>query len=296
VIKIRFLLGFFGILLVWPVSTALAQDYPSPVGFVNDNAYLLSEETIDAVEAHLVNLEKETTAEVVVVTVDSLEGYTIEDYAAGLFEEWAIGKKDKDNGALFIVAYEESMVRIEVGYGLEDILTDGRVGRILDDEVVPYFREYDYEAGISAGTNAIVEYIRDGTPPSVIEENPVQDFFEKFRLPLPLVISLGILTVYIVGFMARTKSVWLGGIWGLILGLILGFGFGGFMFFVLLPLGLGIFGLLLDIILSGNYRGRVSSGRSTGWMSSRGGFSGPFRGSGGFGGGRSGGGGASRKF
>jgi uncharacterized protein len=285
--------------LVFSGAAALAQDFPSPRGFVSDYAFLLSSEAIGDLEARLARLEREMSAEVAIVTVETLDGYSIEEYSVGLFENWGIGKETNDNGVLFIVAYDESEVRIEVGYGLEAILTDGRAGRILDRDVIPSFRHFEFEEGILAAAASIEGYIREGTPPSIVEENPVKGLFDGFRIPTPVLIVLGILTIYLAGFMARTRSVWLGAIWGLILGVVLGFGFGRLLAIILLPIGLGIVGLILDVILSGNYRGRVSSGRSTGWFSSGGGFSGPFNSSGGFGGfggGRSGGGGASRRW
>ena len=289
IIIVIILLGLTGIIVQ-------AQDFPQPQGFVNDFAYLLSEDATVEIENFLAALEEDTSAEVAVVIVESLEEYTIEEYAVNLFQDWGIGKKDKDNGVLFLIAYEESEVRIEVGYGMEGVITDGRAGRILDREVIPYFRDGDYESGIINGVIAIEGYIRDGTALSIVEENPVQGIVSKFRLPIPLIIVLGIITIYILGFMARTKSIWLGGIWGVILGLILGFGWGNLLAIIFLPIGLGILGTMLDAILSSNYRGRRSGGQSTGWLSSRGGFSRPSGSSFHFGGGRSGGGGASRKW
>jgi len=237
-----------------------------------------------------------------VVVVTTLDGLPIEDYAVRLFERWGIGKKDKNNGVLFLVAYVESELRIEVGYGLEAVITDGRAGRILDREVIPHLRTDDFDRGITAGVAAIEGYIRDGTPAPPLDDNPVRSILEGFRLPMPLLVALGIITVYMLGFMARTRSVWLGGIWGVILGVALGFGFGRVLAILLLPVGLGMVGTFLDLLLSANYRGRSAGGLPTGWIPSRGGFSGPsggFRSSGGFGGfggGRSGGGGASRRF
>ena len=281
-------------LLASGTGSALAQAYPPPTGFVNDFAGVLSGSTNSQLSTLLLNLEQDTSAEVAVVTISNLDGVPIEDYANGLFNAWGIGKNDKDNGILFLVSLQDRKVWIEVGYGLEPIITDGRAGRILDNYVIPDFRNGDYDQGIAAGVMALEGYIRDGTPPSVIEENPVQGLIAGFHLPSWLLITLGIITIYMLGFMARTKSVWLGGIWGFILGLVLGFGFGNLWAVFLLPFGLGIFGTILDIILSSNYWGRVSSGRSTGWYSSGGGFSGGGSGFGGFGGGSSGGGGAGR--
>ncbi len=284
------------LLLALVCMPAFAVDFPKPTGLVNDFAYLLSDGTISQLETQLYVLAQDTKAEVAVVTIDSLEGASIEQYAADLFSAWKIGEKDQNNGVLFLIASAEHKARIEVGYGLEPVITDGRAGRILDNEVIPYFKEGDYDQGVINGVAAIESFIRDGTPPTVAEENPVQGMVQGFHVPGVLLIGLIIATIYILGFMARTKSVWLGGIWGVIWGLVLGFGFGSLLTIILLPIGMGVFGTFLDVILSRNYKNLSTSGRSTDWFSSGGGFRGGGGGGGfgGFGGGMSGGGGASR--
>jgi len=273
---------------------ALAADFPPPQGFVSDFAGLLSTGARANLEAQLTQLEKDTTAEVAVATVTGLEGDTIEGYAVRLFEAWGIGQKDKDNGVLFVIAPVEHKVRIEVGYGLESILTDGRCGRILDDEVLPSFKAGDYETGILQGAVAIESYIRAGTPPGPLEDNPLESAVSDY---MPLLAFLGFVTIYLMGFMARSKSIWLGGIWGVIVGLILGIVMGSVVATIILPVVSGAIGALLDFILSRNYKQRASSGASTSWFASGGGFRGggsSSSGFGGFSGGMSGGGGASR--
>jgi len=104
-------------------GTALAQDFPKAEGLVNDFAGLISEGGSLALGERLLRLEEDTSDVLVVVTIATLDTYSIEDYAVRLFEEWGIGQKDLDNGVLFIVAVKERDVRIEVGYGLEEIIT-----------------------------------------------------------------------------------------------------------------------------------------------------------------------------
>jgi len=277
-------------------SAAAGQTFPKPQGFVNDFAGMMSPGVKAQLEDELVNFEKETSAEVVVATVNGLEGYTVEDYAARLFEAWGIGKKTKDNGVLLLVAKEERKVRIEVGYGLEPVITDGRAGGILDDVVVPEFKEDNYEKGIIDGVIAIEGYIRVGTPPEPLSENPVNDILGDHFVVL---VILGMITMYLIGFMARTKSIWLGAVWGITIGIVLGLSWGSLLMTVLMPFGTGGLGLGLDYLLSRNYKKRKEKGLSTGWFSSGGGFRGGGSSSGsshsgGFGGGSSGGGGASR--
>jgi uncharacterized protein len=286
--------AFLTLVMAWTISApALAVDFPSPQGYVSDFAGLLTDTGKAELEADLAQLNQDTTAEVAVVTLDSLGGDTIEGYAVALFEAWGIGAEKEDNGVLFIIAVEEHKVRIEVGYGLEAILTDGRCGRILDDKVLPSFRNGDYQTGILQGASAIEGYIRDGTPPDPLEDNPVQETIGDY---IPVLFWLGAITTYLMGFMARSKSIWLGGVWGIIAGWIIGAAMGSTVATIIISVISGVLGALLDFILSRNYTARVKSGKSTAWFASGGGFRGGGRsgGFGGFSGGSSGGGGASR--
>ena len=278
---------------LWLGGTAvMAQSFPRPQGFVSDFAGIIDPAARASLENRLTQLSKDTGAEVAVVTVVSLNGDTIEDYAARLFADWGIGQKNEDNGVLFITSLEDKKVRIEVGYGLEPVITDGRSGRILDNDVLPSFRDGDYSSGIIAGAAAIEDLIRSGTPPSIIEENPLTGLLQDKQT---LFTGLGIATIYILSWMARTRSIWLGGVWGAIVGVILGLSIGNVWALAGLVIGLALVGTLLDAVLSANYQSRSSSGMPTGWFASGGGFRGSGgSGFGGFGGGSSGGGGASR--
>lgn len=271
----------------------MAQSFPRPQGFVSDFAGLIDPTARAALESRLDKLSKETGAELAVVTVVSLDGDSIEDYAVRLFEDWGIGQKEANNGVLFITSLVDRKVRIEVGYGLEPVITDGRAGRILDSKVLPSFREGDYSSGIIAGAAAIEELIRSGAPPSVIEENPFRNLLKDKET---LFTVIGLATIYVMSWMARTKSIWLGGVWGALVGAVLGLATGNIWALAGLTIGLALVGVLLDIVLSRNYESRSSSGQSTGWYASGGGFRGGSGGSsfGGFSGGSSGGAGASR--
>jgi len=301
--QLKFSIALAILVAILLTGVAFAQDFPQPTGrLVNDFAGVLSPGAEAQLENRLLQLEKDTTDEVAVVTVVSLEDSPIEDYASELFQKWGIGKKGKDNGVLFIVAPNERKVWIEVGYGLEPVLTDGRSGRILDNEVLPGFREGDYETGITNGVIAIEGYLR--TPLAPLQDNPVRRAVSTADFLPPLLIGLGIASIYIFGFMARSKSIWLGGIWGGGVGAVLGLVAGGLLGLILFTIGLTGLGLFLDWLLSRNYKATKSLGHSTGWGSTWGGFRGPYGGFGGgsfgggggfhFGGGASGGGGAGR--
>ncbi len=276
-----FLLGIFLV-----ISPVWAQDFPEPGGYVNDFAQMFSSDYRQSLEQELNDFENETTTEIAVVTIDSLEGGSIEDYAIRLFEQWQIGKKEKDNGLLILISKEDRKIRIEVGYGLEPIITDGRAGKIIREQMRPAFREEDYDQGVRLAIGQIEDYIRSGEAP--VGTEAVQ---EKASNILPLIIIGGIALIYISSFLARSKRIWPGGVIGGAMGGILGLIIGTIIAFVLLVAGLSLFGLLLDYLLSKNYKKLKKAKKPTSFWGSWGGFSGGGRGGGGFGGFSGGGGG-----
>lgn len=290
-VKISFALFSF---LFLSVSSLLALDFPRPIGYVNDFAGIFSSYYSTSLEQDLSSFEKETTIELVVVTIESLQETTIEEYAVRLFEDWRIGKKGEDNGLLLLVAPNERKLKIEVGYGLEPIITDGRAGRIIREEITPEFKKSNYEQGVQKGIARLEDYLLADEPPKEIEK-----VVEKAEGNFPMVVIAFIILVYLSSFWGRTKRVWPGGVVGIILGFITGLIIGAFTWRIFLALILGLFGFILDLFLSRNYKSLKKAGKPTSfWRSGGGFFSGGSSSSGGgsfggFGGGSSGGGGAS---
>lgn len=136
-------------------ATAAPQIPPKPTAaagiYVQDYAQVLSAEDKSRLLSIGQELDNKTTAQLAVVTVKTLDGQPIEDYALAILREWGIGSKEKNNGALIVVAVQDRRSRIEVGYGLEGLLTDGLTGRIQDQAMIPYFRKGNYAAGIVNG-------------------------------------------------------------------------------------------------------------------------------------------------
>ena len=136
-------------------ATAAPQIPPKPTAaagiYVQDYAQVLSAEDKSRLLSIGQELDNKTTAQLAVVTVKTLDGQPIEDYALSILREWGIGSKEKNNGALIVVAVQDRRSRIEVGYGLEGLLTDGLTGRIQDQAMIPYFRKGNYAAGIVNG-------------------------------------------------------------------------------------------------------------------------------------------------
>lgn len=143
--------------LVAGVSAVFADpEFPELSGRVVDNANLLSAGERASITSDLAALEAQSTDQLVVVTLPSLQGYEIEEFGYKLGRFWGIGQKDKDNGALLIVAPNERKVRIEVGRGLEPLLTDALTRLIIENGILPRFRSGDFPGGIEAGVSDII--------------------------------------------------------------------------------------------------------------------------------------------
>ncbi len=148
------------------VFPAFAIDVPFLTGRVTDNAQILSDETRKAVTANLKAHEEKTTNQIAVLTVPTLDGVSIEEYAVTVFNTWKLGQKGKDNGVLLIVAPKDRKMRIEVGYGLEGTMTDGIAGSIIRNAITPFFKNNDYDRGIDEGVRAIINVLEGGQVPA----------------------------------------------------------------------------------------------------------------------------------
>jgi uncharacterized protein len=147
---------------------AAAQDVPKLTGRVVDAANLLPPGDEAALTQKLEALERASTRQLVVVTVPDLQGYSVEDFGFRLGETWKIGNKEADNGAILLVAPNEKKVRIEVGDGLEPILTDALSSIIIRNRILPAFKAGNFPQGIHQGTDAIIEQLQ--APPELAEQ------------------------------------------------------------------------------------------------------------------------------
>jgi uncharacterized protein len=149
--------------------TALALDVPSLEGRVNDYADLISPAAETRIEQVLAALEQDEGAQVVVLTIDSLGGEQLEEYSLRIAETWKLGREAQDDGALLFIAKNDRKMRLEVGYGLEPVLSDVMSRRILDQVLRPRFRAGDFDGGVERAVDAIDGLIRGTStlpPPS----------------------------------------------------------------------------------------------------------------------------------
>jgi uncharacterized protein len=148
-------LAFFVLLTpAWAVPK-----FPALTGRVVDDAGILSSDTKAGLTEKLAALEQKTSRQLVVVTLPSLQGYDISDYGYQLGRAWGIGQAKLNNGILFLVAPNEHKTRIEVGYGLEPIITDAFSSVVIQTQVLPKFRSGDFNGGVVAGANALIEQL-----------------------------------------------------------------------------------------------------------------------------------------
>ena len=190
----------FSLLLILIAASTFADDVPSYSSYVNDYAGVISEKDKASMEDVAKEVEEKTGAQIAVLTVKSMAPYTsIDQFGMAVAEKWKVGQKDKDTGIILILAMEERRVRIEVGYGLEGIFNDAKVGRILDNTVLPYFRGGDFSAGLRRGMFKIADTIGTEMNVELDERTKMQDntFTEKLCMLIFFIIFVSIFVMMI---------------------------------------------------------------------------------------------------
>ncbi len=247
------------------VQAEKVQDLPQPTNYVSDFAGILSPETQQSLNALCAQVDRQAHAQIAVVTIKSLDGEPIENFATALEDKWKVGKKGTDRGLLLIFAPNDREYRFEVGYGLEGILPDGRVGDI-GRQMVPYLREKDYDAAVTMAVQRVAGIIAADAGVTITTGQRRVPGYAAAQQPRPLslgqLLVLGVILLLVIFFLARFGG---SGLLGFLIGMFMGGGGGG-------------------------YRG----GGGGGWGG--GGDGGDGGGFGGFGGGSSGGGGASGRW
>lgn len=141
-------------------GAASALEIPAYRGYVNDYAGMLSPEAAAQLERALADFDRTDSTQVAILTIPTLEGGALEDFSIKVVEKWGVGSKGKDNGVLLLVVRDDRKVRIEVGRGLEGVLTDLISGRIIAQVITPAFKEGRMDEGVLAGTASIIQATR----------------------------------------------------------------------------------------------------------------------------------------
>ena len=203
--------GFFLALLVFVSAAGFAKadpKFPPLTGRVVDDAHLLDAATAQKLDGELADLEAKTSRQLVVATVPDLQGYEIEEYGYQLGRAWGIGQKGKDNGAILLVAPKERKVRVEVGYGLEGVLTDALSSVIIQERILPQFRDGKMQDGIVGGTEALIQQLSlpDDEAKANVAQAAAKPAAQKASntggLPIGAIFAI-ILVVWILGAILR---------------------------------------------------------------------------------------------
>jgi uncharacterized protein len=256
-LRAKWLFTTLFVVVLSSVSFAQPVSQLKPTDYVNDFAHVLNPETTAKVSSIAQQLDTKANAQVALVTINTLEGRDIESYSVDLFKQWGIGRKGTDRGVLILYVIQDHRARIEVGYGLEPILPDGKVGG-FQREAVPLMRSGDYNSALLLVFGRVAQTIAADANVEITD----------------------------IGSLPRAPTHTQNEPQGFTLGQII---FGIIVIIIILATPLR--GILLWMLLSG-----MSGGRGGGWSSGGGGFGGGGGGFGGFGGGSSGGGGASSSW
>lgn len=280
---VTFCFAYIILLFFGGASSADGREIPRYKGYVNDYASMMSAEVRAKLERDLHSFDLSDSTQVAILTIDSLEGDPIEDFSIRVVDQWKIGQKGKDNGVLFLAVKNDRKMRIEVGRGLEHVLTDLAAGRIIDRVVAPRFKAARFDEGFEAGVLAIIQTTRGEYTPEAGRRSGGQPplLFKYF--------FFGMAFIAFLGSNSKTLGVVAGGV---LVPLMFFLGLPGAiswaLLLMLIPIG-AFGGLLLPLLLSG----MMKHGRGGGYYTGGGGFGSSGGGFGGFGGGGFGGGGAS---
>ena len=194
--------GLVLLLWVFALTAQAALKFPELTGRVVDNAQMIEPAVREQLTQQLQAHEKATGEQLVVVTLPNLQGTDIADFGYQLGRYWGIGQKDKNTGALLIVARDDRKLRIEVGYGLEDRLTDAQSSVIINQVITPAFKTGNFSKGISDGVAAML-VVLGGNPldePSTVYDsggNQESDFVSRHPGIFVFLVMLFILTVFV---------------------------------------------------------------------------------------------------
>ncbi len=217
--------------LIFSYNTVISLEVPELTGRVNDYANMLSSQEKQELEQTLKTIENNSSAQLVLLTMPSLEDENLEEFTMRVAEKWEIGQKGEDNGVILFVALKERRIRIEVGYGLEPVLPDGRSGTIIRSIITPAFKQGNFYQGFSDAFLAMNSYITGSDDISQYEQKYAQEEGDTvIEIILVFIIFFVFILIFVLGSKGKSRkgrgsTYWVGGSsWGSSSG---GFGGGG---------------------------------------------------------------------
>lgn len=235
------------VVLSFLAQTSSALEAPPLKGRINDYASMLTPSTVQTLEQKLASFERETSNQIVLLTIPSLEGDAIENYAIRVAEAWKIGQKDKNNGVILILAKKERKIRIEVGTGLQGVLPDITAGQIIRNVIAPNLRSGDVDKGISAGLGAIIDATKGEFKASAADQKNVKKKKNSGYGLFIILTIFGLLITAAAGSYSRTLGALAGGV-SLPIVSILGLGVAASEIGLLAMLG-GVIGTVISFLV-----------------------------------------------
>ena len=282
--KLLLFCSVWGILL----GNVFAVEIPAYENFVNDNSDILSSQAEENLNAKLANYEAETGSEIAVLTIPLIpEGFSPNEYATAVGNAWGVGKAEVDNGVILLIETDdvagERDIYIATGSQLEGGLTDIEARDIVDEVIIPYFQTGDFDGGVNAGVDAIIAGLNGESFTDLRMEATENNADAEIWFNVVFVLFFFVFP-WLAAIWGRSKRIWPGGVVGMlgggIGGMILGIAVGGI---IATAIGMGLFGLFFDWVVSKNYNKAKSLGIKPSWWVGGGGFGGG-SGGGGFGG------------
>lgn len=200
------------LLLVCTVTAVHALEPPPLKGRVNDYARLLAPQTAQTLEQKLAAFERETSNQIVLLTVPSLQDETIEGFAIKVGDAWKIGQKDKGNGVMLILAQKERKIRIEVGTGLQGALPDITAGQIIRNVMAPHLKAGNFDAGITAGLDAVIAATKGEFKATPADKKALKKKKGSGYGLFIILLLAGIVLVAAAGSSSRTAGTLTGGV------------------------------------------------------------------------------------
>lgn len=267
----KFSFIFLNIAILFAVNFVSAESIENiqAKNYINDYANIIDQPTEDLLNFKLYEFEASTTHQISVFTVNDLDGDYIEHYSIKLTEKVKLGTKKNDNGILLLISKNDRQMRIEVGYGLESVVTDGVSNKIIKTALTPNFKNGEYSLGIKIATEDLMRiasgevYAKD-----FLKESKMNVFINFFAQYFIFIFFFGIVIFqWLSSVLGRTKSWWLGGVLGAVVGGVVIFIFGAVILYFVISFVLVLIGLLFDYLVSKNYKQSLISHISPNWWS-----------------------------
>lgn len=259
------------IAILFATNFALAETIENleAKNYINDYANIIDDNVEKLLNYQLYEYEASTTHQISVFTVNDLSRDYIEHFSIKLAEKIKLGTKKNDNGVLLLISKNDKQVRIEVGYGLEGVLTDRVSAKIISQDIVPNFKNGNYTAGVKLATEDLMRIASDEVyAKDFMKKNRIDMLMNFFATYFIFFFFFGIILFqWLSSVLGRSKSWWLGGLLGAIVGAVIVFFLGVVVIYVALAFILTLLGLIFDYFVSKNYKQSLISHTSPKWWS-----------------------------